>query len=319
MNRFAVLAALIALAPVARADIILEVIPSLAPNPAGSPSFFEYSSNAVAGLSAGAVPSGLANAPGTPTYYAAIPNGGRVSTKDIIATDYPSWRGTIDPSTPFAGEFGNQLFFGAHVTATLSSRFSLNSVSYQITDTFDGSFVTGGGFAGMAYSPSRVGVVRNPGGSSVLVTSGPGSQLVDELFLAGVGVSFVSRADDFAGSTPDQDALDAQFDLPAFRIDALFRVQTPEVTLTTSAGVNVGAPAAVPAPPGLILGAVAFAALAVRRRIAAYTVSRLGWGHGGLTSPARKASTPSGGRKSPVCATRADFRDRAWEASTRSA
>ncbi len=242
-------------APV-RADVVIEVFPSVGPNPA-SPSAAGYAANAAAGVGAGGTPAGPF---GTPAFYAQA--GASVSVLDIIATDFPSWRGTVNPGGPFAGELGNRLFFGARLTDP-DGQLSLGEFTYAVTDTLDGSLSTSGSFAGLDYSASRVGVIYDPdGGPPTFLTSGSGSQNVNELWLAGVSVGLTVNAADLPGGVPTDAALAAAVSgLPEFSLEAVFRVQRERRVFTGDAEVLVTPVEAdangVPAPAGLILGLIA--------------------------------------------------------------
>jgi hypothetical protein len=260
--------ALVLLTSLSRADILVEVFPSVSPNPFSSPSDAGYTTNAIAGISAGGAATGD---PGQPTYYSSVPSGGVVSIADLIATDFPYWRGTVNPAAPFDGEFGNLLTFGTRITSD-SGQFSLSNVSFDVTDTFDGSLDTSGSLLGESYSERRVGVINGPGGPT-FVTSGSGDQLVDALYLVGVGVGYELLAAEFTNGTPNQEELASllsEFTDP-FQVTATYTVQTSEGSFSGQATVSVDPtlpepPPAVPAPPAVILAGVGLAAVVIRRR-----------------------------------------------------
>lgn len=250
----------------ARADIIVDVFASVAPNGNGSPSFDGYAANAITGISAGGTATGN---PGLPTYYSSVANGGTIFLGDIISTDFSYWRGTVNPSGAFAGELGNRIHFGLNVRST-SGQFTLSNVRFTVTDTFDGTLNTDGDLLGFDYSPTRVGVINNASGPPTLITSGSGLQPVDALWLVGVGVGYEVLASDLGG-TPTQAGLAALFiDQPPMQVTGTYIVKVNEVEFTGQATVNVDpqlgpTPPAVPAPPAAILAVVGFAAVGVRR------------------------------------------------------
>lgn len=169
----------------------ISVYPSFAPNAFGSPSFAPWDANAISALMSGSSSAGTST---LPSYYEQIPNGANVPL--WIATNFPSWHAFADPGTvfgpAFANELGNRLYFNTHINGNGFS-FNLTQLSFQATSTDVGNFlgysIPAGSFN---YSPSFVGLQYGPngvlgGGDDVLITGGPNTQFVNELFARGTG------------------------------------------------------------------------------------------------------------------------------------
>jgi hypothetical protein len=110
---------LVAVVMVAGATTI-DVVPSLGPNPWGSPSFAAYTDNALTGLRAGTA--GIGSGPsyyGIDYYF---------TFEDATVTNYPSWNGVADPAPPNDAEMGNSYFVGTHVLADEDATFHPSDV-----------------------------------------------------------------------------------------------------------------------------------------------------------------------------------------------
>ncbi|HQR08599.1 MAG TPA: hypothetical protein PLN21_17370 [Gemmatales bacterium] len=190
--------------------ISVSVFPSFAPNVFGSPSFTPWENNAISALMSGSSSAGSAS---LPSYYNQIPNGANVPL--WIVTDFPSWNAMANPGTVFgpayAAEFGNRLYFNLHINGNGFS-FNLTQLSFQATSTDAGNFlgysIPAGSFN---YSTSYVGLQYGPdgmkgGGDDVLITGGPNTQFVNELFARGTGNAPAVLSTD-PGAT-DQDKID---------------------------------------------------------------------------------------------------------------
>ncbi len=176
-------------ATVAVADPInMTILPSVAPNAFGSPSWGAYAANAMTGLQSG----GPAGTPGTPSYYAA---GGPFLPGDFIVTTFNSWRGELAPPAPFDNEYGNRVHFGLHI-ASDASLFSLSELSFSMTSSNPLHILDwSSGFDSTDnYSALRLGINYGADGikgtaDDFLITSGSASQLVNELFYIGIANS----------------------------------------------------------------------------------------------------------------------------------
>jgi hypothetical protein len=249
-------AALLA-APAARADVVITVAPSIGPNIFGSPSYDAYAQNALQALQSGGSTAGT---PGTPSFYQALPSGSTISPSDIVVTDFPSWRGTADPTGAYANELGSRLYFGLSVLpvpGTPSTQFSISQLSFTATGDPTGTLNLDfpGGYE---YSSDYVGLIFNADGTITQVTSGPSTQLVDALVGRGTtnGYSIVSTD---PGAT-DQDKINNFVPAGGFTYTGTYSLGNQ----SASASVDI-APAAVPTPPSVLLLGFGFVALAGRR------------------------------------------------------
>lgn len=176
------------LAVSARADVVISVYPSVGPNVFGSPSYATYVSNAVYALENGLSSYGD---PGDPSYYtqqAVIP------FSEMIVTGFPSWDGLADPGTVFgpayANELGNRPLFGVVIDAgpgapSISiSELSIVMASNDPGQMFDWTWAQGA----YSYSSDYEGVIFGTGGApNTYITSGPNTQLVNEIIGRGSG------------------------------------------------------------------------------------------------------------------------------------
>jgi hypothetical protein len=183
---------MLALAPAvasASAAITIDVTPSVAPNAFGSPSYGDYVSNAVYALGNGLGSYGDSS---LPSFYQAT--SGKVKANQVIVTGFNSWLGKADPGTAFgpayASELGNRMLFGVVISDHNDGhQFSISDLSFTAHSSDPGhvlDFTFGQG--SYNYSNQYVGVVFNADGSvNHTVTSGPNTQLVDEVIGRGSG------------------------------------------------------------------------------------------------------------------------------------
>ena len=181
------------------------VFPSVAPNAYGSPSYPGYVSNAIFALENNLSTNGT---PGTPEYYEQVSS---IAPSQVVATGFPSWLGQADPGTvfgaPFAGELGNRPLFGVVIDGN-GTQFSISQLSflassndpgnmlgfsygaghYQYSSDYVGIIFGGIGIFGPVGPVGSVGPVGLFGpGQATFVTSGPDTQLVDEIVGRGSG------------------------------------------------------------------------------------------------------------------------------------
>ncbi len=180
---------------VAHAGLILEVVPSSAPNVYGSPSWAGYQTNALNSLENGLGNIGSRNV--TPTAYEQL--NGIYAPGDVMVTSFPSWRGQADPGTAFgasfANEYGNRLHFGLHAYGDGTTRFKLNDLTFAIHSSDPGDqLLYTGDFIGYDFNcTSRYGIdwgadrAKGGGDDSVVCGGGSGMALVDEMVYVGVG------------------------------------------------------------------------------------------------------------------------------------
>lgn len=184
--------------------------PVRAPDPDGgyfymSPNFAAYEANVLSGLAAGGVATGSGPAAFDPLAQTSF------STYEVTGTSFHSWRGDVNPTGAYAGEFGTYL----RVAATVSSSTSFNLgdvyVSAHASD-FDipkqsldsgAPYVFGVDLIGLSYGPDGV----RGGGDDILYadpSANAGTRL-NELYFLGVAYVniFFSPEEELAlGGTP---------------------------------------------------------------------------------------------------------------------
>lgn len=182
--------------------IKIRVIPALAPNVFGSPSWSAWAQNAVYAIYNNLDTYGDQT---QPTFYRRSPHS--LAANQIIVTGFASWLGNADPANDygpqFAGEYGNRLHFGLHIWGN-GQKFSVAQLAFNAYST-DPSNALGFSFPAGSYdySPDRIGIIYNPDGSRTFITT-PGNpfQLVDELVSRGSGNAYaVYDTPDFPGTT----------------------------------------------------------------------------------------------------------------------
>jgi hypothetical protein len=172
--------------PAQAQGITITVIPALAPNVYGSPNWNAWVSNATTAIANGYASYGD---PSSPSYYQRAP--AVISVTNDIVTGFPSWGGVADPGdvfgANFAQELGNRLQFGIDIkggTNLISiSQLSFSAHSTDPSNTLDFAFAEGS----YNYSSSYVGIIYGPGGTNTYITSGPATQLVNEIVGRGSG------------------------------------------------------------------------------------------------------------------------------------
>jgi hypothetical protein len=172
--------------PAQAQGITITVIPALAPNVYGSPNWNAWVSNATTAIANGYASYGD---PSSPSYYQRAP--GVISVTNDIVTGFPSWNGLADPGNVFGANFsqelGNRLQFGIDIkggTNLISiSQLSFSAHSSDPGNTLDFAFEQGS----YNYSSSYVGIIYGPGGAKTYITSGPATQLVNEIVGRGSG------------------------------------------------------------------------------------------------------------------------------------
>ena len=188
------LAFLAILPSITRAEVVMEVFASPAPNFSASPSWNGYLANALDSLENNLGNIGDRNL--DPTAYEILPDGSIIGTRELIVSNFNSWRGVADPASPFDNEFGNRIHFGVHVIGDGAMRFRLEDLAYEVSST-DTNNLLGftGDFSGGTYSATRIGIdygadMTKGGGDDTVIDSGAATQFVDELIYVGVGNGF---------------------------------------------------------------------------------------------------------------------------------
>ena len=172
--------------PAQAQGITITVVPALAPNVYGSPNWNAWVSNATTAIANGYSSYGD---PSSPSYYQQAP--AVISVTNDIVTGFPSWDGLADPGDVFGANFsqelGNRLQFGIDIkggTNLISiSQLSFSAHSTDPGNSLDFAFAQGS----YNYSSSYVGIIYGPGGTNNYITSGPATQLVNEIVGRGSG------------------------------------------------------------------------------------------------------------------------------------
>lgn len=186
-----------------------DVIPAFAPKGPESPSWTGYVVNALAGIQAN---SDIADRTVTPQAYERVMT--VIPPEELIYTDFNSWRGEAAPNVlpaGFEGEFGNRVHFGLNIIGANGSQFALHDISWELDSDDDTNyFDQSGDFSTSDYSSTRYGIDYGADGVSggdddTVITSGPGSQLVNQLIYVGVGDGFYASE---PGPLTDQEQID---------------------------------------------------------------------------------------------------------------
>jgi hypothetical protein len=194
-------------AQVVSTDPTITVQATLAPNAYGSPSWTQWTLN---GLYAAQFNLGSYGAAG-PTQYNVVT--GPLPTADNIVTGYPSWLGQADPTGAYAGEYGNRASFTVEINGN-GGLVSISEMGFYGNSSDPGDLL-GAGFSwpndsivpgDWTYDATDIGIIDNPGGSYTYVTSGPATQLVNEIISIGAGNAYPS----YLGDDPNPGATDQQ-------------------------------------------------------------------------------------------------------------
>ena len=227
---------------VVTSQFTIDVVPWLAPNVFGSPSFGAAEANAVQGIYAGAATYG----PAGPEQFNKTT--GPVSTAEVVVTGFTSWRGQIDPGTNFgtayANELGNRMTFGVRIEGHNGAQFSIGQMAFSATSTdpfnalafgFNaGAYNYGAGYIGILYGTDGM----FGGGDDTFITSGPNNQLVDALVGRGSGNSFAAYCSGICDQIDQQAALDAVAAYPGtpFEFTGTYRLMAGTQVLAVGEG-----------------------------------------------------------------------------------
>lgn len=238
--------------------ITLEVFPSSAPNAYGSlRSWDDYVVNARYALENGLTVWG--NPSTEPGAYQAISSGSVISSGLAMVTSFASWKGDVNPTGDFAGEYGNRLHFGLHAFGDGKTQFRLSDLRFNLSSSDpDNSLGYAGAFGDSdVYNFRRIGVVwGTEGGVDKYYMDGESAtELVDELIYVGVGNAWWPGGDDANPGNPSGGPQGAIDDTNRWigQYDPVTITCTYEIgSYSGSANVNV----VVPAPGALLLGSM---------------------------------------------------------------
>jgi hypothetical protein len=283
-------ATLLVAAPLVRAGTTIDLYPNLSPTEVlladggfRSPSFGAYASNVL-----GAIQNGSANAGGSQllnpaafnTIGAPVVNGSGsigVGWYDIAAFGFPTWRGTLPTSGPFAGEFGTHTRIAVDITS--DTAFTTNDVTLDYAETGFSQTLVLGSFATLG-SERLVGTwwgadgVRGTADDVHYDVAHPGTSdtLVNEIAYLGFGSAFYTPTIAYMVSQDPNASTDPQFYLndylygpdgvltaypDGFSVSATYSLRDTSSTVTI---------AAVPEPETWALLACGIVALSWRRR-----------------------------------------------------
>lgn len=241
----------------AQADIVIDVVPWLAPNAYGSPSWAQAEANAVQGMMNGGVATGSGPSAFTPQ--------SNVTTAQGVVTGFPSWMGQVNPGAVFgpayAGEYGNRMTFALAIYGN-GQQFSISQLSFNAVSSDPGNGLGFGYAGGYSYGSGYVGVINGPGGPTY-VTGGSDTQLVDELFARGSGNSYPAYCSSCT-LAEQQAAIDAVAAYPGYNYTF-----TGTYTLGDVSGSGTFNISAVPEPSTwamMILGFFGLGFMGYRRR-----------------------------------------------------
>lgn len=185
-------ALLAVLSTAAKADIVINVVPWLAPNGFSSAWFAGAEANAVAGMMNGGIATGSGPA-------AFVPNSNITAAQGIV-TGFPSWMGKVDPGNVFgpdyALEHGTRMHFAVSIVGSDGTKFSISNMALNAYSTDASNALKFGYAAGeYDYGTGYVGVLYGAdgqlgGSDDTWIKSGPNTQLVDAIFGRGSGNSF---------------------------------------------------------------------------------------------------------------------------------
>lgn len=224
---------------VASGDSISSIYVSLAPIPVAGTSYAGYTTNAQAAVGGGG--GNIGNINTSPTAYNTVSS---ITSADItFDTDFNNWRGVANPPSPFNNELGTAVYFSTVLSGNGSNNLSLSDITYTESDTdtiIPNYFGFAGSFSSSDYGADKVGVLAN----GTLITSGPGTQLVNEIILTDVGVGFDATGQ--YNGTPQEQLTQAIADentLGSYAINTCFYDTADDLSSCGSINVNTPEPA----------------------------------------------------------------------------
>jgi len=256
--------------PVAAQTVTIEQYAAEAPNVYGSPSYSGWAANAIYALENGLTSYGT---PNTPTYFQEIQG---VSTSGNIVTNFNSWNGVANPSSPYSKEEGNRLTFLIVAKSSSGNNISLSQLSETMSsndakDTFGVTYNWGTGqfcysghcytYGAATYSADQVGLISGGGEYN---SGQPGTDEVNELIVIGIGNALANTS---GGTCSALGSTQAAINCVVAEYDALFPLVISSTAMID--GVSNTDPVNVPEPGTLALFGAALAGLGLvgmRRR-----------------------------------------------------
>jgi len=249
----------------ARADIVFNVVPWLAPNAFGSPSWSQAETNAVQGMENGGTAYGSAG----PSAFVPLSN---VTAAEGIVTGFPSWMGVAGPTGAYANELGNRMTFAVSIIGTGGQEFSISQLSFVGTGGgLDWTWAAGfGPSAHFQYGQGWVGVVYNSDGTiNRTITSGDNTQMVDAIFGVGSGNAYDAYCSPCTVAQ-EQAAIDLVIPSSGFTFTGTYTIDEADGASASGSGhFNVSAVDPVPEPSTwtmMIVGFCGLGFMAYRRK-----------------------------------------------------
>jgi hypothetical protein len=247
---------------IARAGVSIQLYASPAPNIYGSPSWSGYANNVINSLKAGMTSNG--DSATDPTAFYTI---SEYVTTDIAVTGFKSWKGIVNPPSPFANELGQRL----HFPIVISSDTGLNDIKLSNVgnmdiywlDTDDGlSELAAYGDASTyrfdAYGSYRIGIKAD----GTIINSGQADQLVNKIIYVGYGMAWAGYSD-IEKTLTDQQVLD---ELLASRGDGSLKYMRSTVNYYDDLGTSIAAKELILVPEPATMSILGLGALSLIRR-----------------------------------------------------
>jgi hypothetical protein len=190
-----ILAASLAAAMSASADVSISVYGTMAPNAYGSPSFSTWAANGIYAMENGLT-----------SYGAAGPAQFNVTTSPVpvaanFVTGFSSWMGQADPASPYSSELGTRASFVAVINGNGNlinmNNFGITMASSDAGNALGVSWPNNSISPGdWTYDAGDIGLIFNNGintaGGFTVVNSGDPGQMVNEIISIGAGNAYAA-------------------------------------------------------------------------------------------------------------------------------